>query len=298
MEKINVCLTCDDNYATYAGVTITSILKNARPEDKLAFYILDGGITEQHKTEISSLKSIKECEINFVQIEKSLFSDYQKVPTHKHLTIASFYRLKLSSLIPDVKRIIYFDCDFIICKDLNELNTLELEDNIIAGVLDNDRRKLKKNPTYINSGMIVFDLEKIRKENIEDKFLSWTKSNIENIQLGDQDIINDVLKGRIKLLQPEWNVQSSNFTNRSVYTKHPKAIHLLDKPWKYASANYYKPEYFKYLQMTPWALNEQDYKHWTVDNQRDSIIAYLKRRPLIFLRPRFYKALYKTYIER
>ena len=33
----------------------------------------------------------------------------------------------------------------------------------------------------------------------------------------DQQIINEVLKGRIKLLPSKWNVQSSNFTNRSSY---------------------------------------------------------------------------------
>lgn len=32
-EKINICLSCDDNYAKYAGVVITSVLTNALPED-------------------------------------------------------------------------------------------------------------------------------------------------------------------------------------------------------------------------------------------------------------------------
>ena len=298
MTIINVCLSCDDNYAKYAGVTITSILANSKEEEQLNFYILDGGISEQHKAEILMLKNIKEFNIEFIEIDDSLFAQYKNIKTHAHLPLATFYRLKLASILPNIDRIIYFDCDFIICTSLTELFETDIGDNIIAGVLDIDRRKLKKNPEYINSGMVLFDLKRIRQEGIEEKFLSYAKENAKDIKLGDQDIINGTLKGKIKLLAPEWNLQSSNFINRSSYSKHPKAIHMLAKPWKYASACYHRNEYFKYLQMTPWALTEEEYKHWTIDNQRDSLIKYFKRRPLFFLRPRFYFAIYKTYIEK
>ena len=295
-KTINVCLSCDDNYAKHAGVTIASILANANKEDILHFYILDGGISEQSKQNLLALNNIKDCDITFIKINEDDFNEYKKVQTHFYISLPSFYRLKLASLLPDIDRIIYFDCDFVICTSLSELFNKELDGNIIAGVSDTDKRKLKKNPSYINSGMIVFDLANIRKNNIEQEFLNWTINNIERITLGDQQIINEVLKGKIKLVESEWNVQSSNFINRSSYTKHPKAIHILAKPWIYATASVHKKEYFKYLQLTPWALNEEEYKHWTTDNEKASIIAYIKRRPLFFLRPRFYYAIYKTYL--
>lgn len=36
MTKINICLSCDDNYAKYAGVVIASILFNARNDDEIS----------------------------------------------------------------------------------------------------------------------------------------------------------------------------------------------------------------------------------------------------------------------
>ena len=63
MDKINVCIACDDNYAKYAGVLIASVLSNAASNDNLAVYILDGGISEERKAEILTLKNIKDCEI-------------------------------------------------------------------------------------------------------------------------------------------------------------------------------------------------------------------------------------------
>ncbi len=296
MSQINVCLSSDNNYAKHAGVVIASILYNAASDDNLVFYVLDGGINTEVKKDFDKLKQIKECEINFIQIDEKMFEDYKKIKTHFYISLASFYRLKMASLLPKVDRIIYFDCDFVICTSLKDLYNTDMENKPIAGVLDTDKRKTKKNPSYINSGLVLFDLKKIREENIEDKFLKYAIENSSTITIGDQEILNEVLKGNIKILEDEWNVQSSNFINRSSYTKHPKAIHMLAKPWVYASNCIHKKEYYKYLQMTPWALNEQDYKHWTVDNERASIIDYVKRRPLFFLRPRFYEALFKTYI--
>lgn len=38
-EKINICLSSDDNFAHYLLNTITSILKNANEDDEIYFYI-------------------------------------------------------------------------------------------------------------------------------------------------------------------------------------------------------------------------------------------------------------------
>ena len=297
-NRINVCVACDDNYSKYAGVVIASILKNANSDDELYFYILDGGISEKHKEEILSLKSIKNSEIKFIDIDQSLFSEYSKIKTHSYVTIATYYRLKLPSLLPNVDRIIYFDCDMVINSSLKELFNTEMREYLIAGVKDINKRMLKKNPSYVNAGMLVFDLKNMRVDNTEEKFLSWTIQNAESIKVGDQTIINEVCKNKIKIVHDRWNVQSSNFTNRSSYIDKPSVVHFVakKKPWHWASFSYHRGLYFKYLQLTPWKLSEKEYNRWTIDNKKASLIEYFKYRPTFFLRPRFYEALIKTYL--
>lgn len=299
MTPINVCLACDNNYAKYAGVVVASVLANSKDDESLNFYILDGGISESKKTEILSLKSIKDCKIEFVQIDEAMFEDYKKVATHKYISIATYYRLRLATLLPEVERIIYFDCDMVVNSSLNNLFNVELGENIIAGVRDINKRMLQQNPSYINAGMVLFDLNKIREENIEQKFYDYTNENFETIKMGDQTIINEVLKGRIKIVEDEWNVQSSNFTNRSSYTKHPYIIHYVAKrkPWHFGSFSVHRQLYFKYLQMTPWKLNGFKEKfYWYYLNQVMSLINYVIYRPLFLFRPRFYEAIFKSYI--
>ena len=186
----------------------------------------------------------------------------------------------------------------VINSSLKELFNTEMGECLVAGVRDINKRMLKKNPSYVNAGMLVFDLKNMRANNTEERFLSWTIQNAESIKVGDQTIINEVCKNKIKIVHDKWNVQSSNFTNRSSYTNKPSVVHFVakKKPWHWASFSYHRDLYFKYLQLTPWKLSEEDYKHWTKDNQKASLVEYLKYRPTFFLRPRFYEALIKTYL--
>ena len=298
-NTINICVSCDNSYSTYAGVLIASVLYNADKDDNLSFYIFDGGISDEQKNNILSLKSIKDCNINFIKIDNELFRDYEKIKTHTYISIPAYYRLKIASLLPNLSRIIYFDCDIVVNSSLKSLFNTDIENYAIGGVKDINTRITKKNSNYVNSGVLLLDLDKWRNENIEEKLYKFTKKNADSITKGDQEIINRCLAEYITLVDDTWNVQSSNFTNRSSYTKNPKVIHFVarKKPWHWASFSYHRDLYFKYLQLTPWKLNEKEYKHWTKDNQTASLFAYFLYRPFFLLRPKFYEALFKTYVK-
>lgn len=176
--KINICLACDDNYARYAAVVIASILKNAKQNDNLCIYILDGGIEEQNKEKILSLKNIKDCEINFVKIDNEMFSEYLAIKTHSYISIPTYYRLKLPTLLPNVEKIIYFDCDIVVNTSLRELFKVDMGDCVVVGVHDLKKSAVKKNSTYVNAGMLMFDIKKWRK---------WELKS--SLQIGQESIL-------------------------------------------------------------------------------------------------------------
>lgn len=305
MEKeistsVNVCLACDDNYAKYAGVTVASILANAKQDDLINVYILDGGVSEKSKAEILSLDKIHKCNISFITINNNDYKDFENIKTHSYISIPTFYRLKIASLFPNLNKIIYLDCDVIVNSAISELFNINIEDFAAAGVKDLNKKLVRQNPNYVNAGVMLINLDYWRKYNVESELLNFTKNNIDKISLGDQEIINCCLSDKIKIIDDEWNVQSSNFTNRSSYTHSPKIIHFVSgkKPWHWASFSYHKKLYYKYLQLTPWKLSDKEYLHWTRDNDIVSIILYLKYRPLFFLRPRFWKAVKATYFDK
>ena len=153
---------------------------------------------------------------------------------------------------------------------------------------------------YINSGMIVFNLAKIRENKIENKFIEYTKQNTKTIETGDQDVINFVLKDKIQILPDDWNVQVSGFASRTSFTNKPKLIHYIgcDKPWVFASITFFKDLYFKNLQLTPWALTEEEKQKWIIENKKASRKKFWKKRPLCFLHPKYLYAFYCSYIKK
>ena len=295
-NAINICLATDDNYYKYAGVVITSILVNAHINDKLKIYILDGGITEEHKKELESLKKFKEFNLNFVKINSKLFDDYKNIKTQKHISIATYYRLKMSELIPDINKIIYLDCDMVVNSSLRELFNTDLDSFYFAGVKDIDKKKTKENPSYVNAGMLLMNLDLIKKDSIVKEFLAWTKENTDKITLGDQTIINEVCKNRIKLLDNTWNLQSASFINRSDFIKEPKIIHFCgaDKPWTIGCQSYHRKYYFKYLQESPWIIKNNYLLKWRFFNEIVSLYKFIKHRPLFFLQKKYWNAVIKT----
>ena len=297
--SINVCLSCDNKYAKYAGVVITSVLKNADKNDDLHFYILDGGISNDNKNKILSLSSIKDCNIYFIDIDENIFSDFKKITTHKYISLPAYYRLKMPSLFPNLDRIIYFDCDVIVEKDLKDLFNIEMGEASLAGVLDIKKVLQKTNPTYTNSGILVMDLKNMRKQNLEAKFFEYAKKNLDKIVCGDQEIINKVCKGEIQNIDSKWNVQISNFSNRSDYTKHPYIVHFIgkNKPWQYTSFSYRKDLFYKYLQVSPWALNKREWFKYRIIGEIIGLFKYVIHRPLFMFRPNFWYAFYYTYIK-
>lgn len=301
MQKdINICLSCDDNYSKYAGVVIASILSNSDSDDELHFFILDGNISQENKNKLLELKQIKNCKIDFVQVKEEQFDLYKQINTHEYLTIQAYYRLKLAELLPNISRIIYFDCDTLIQTSLAKLYNMDLENNVIAGCLDVRviHKRKWRGKKYINSGMILFDLDKMRNENIEEQFIEYTKANIDKIKTGDQDIINFALKDRIKIIDDNWNVQVSGFASRTSFTNNPYIIHYIgsDKPWEFGSCTHFKERYFDILQLTPWKLSEDEKQYWHVENKKLSNKKFWKKRWYCILSPKYWYAFIRLFI--
>ena len=267
--KINICLSSSNEYSQHLGVTIASILKNARKSEKINFYILDGGISDENKAKLLSLKKIKDFSITFYKINYDEFKNLHL--EGNHVTVVSYFRYKIAEVFSELDKILYLDCDMIIQDSLGDLYKENIDEYWIAGVEDlgyyYHRRELKRETEsfYINTGVILMNLKKWREDNISQKLFDFTVENGAILVHQDQDVINMVLNEKSKPLEYKWNVQDSFYRNAD-RNRHPNRLQLKEaknkpsiihftgkiKPW---DEFIYLPMahlYLKYLEITPW----------------------------------------------
>jgi lipopolysaccharide biosynthesis glycosyltransferase len=263
MTKIHICTASDKNYGKYAGVMIASVLFSAKKDDELIFHILDGGISDVDKTYIEELKKIKAFEIIYYKIDDK---EYEICPV-SYLPIATFYRVKIASILKDVDKVLYLDCDLIVNKSLKELYNSDIENYWIAGIEDPIAQKNKERLgydekyLYFNAGVLLINLKKWREDKIEAKLFEYMKNSREKIKWVDQDLLNDVLYEKALEVDKRWN--SQNFPYGHTYKdekeykkalKKPYIIHyiLAEKPWQIGSMVPRRKYYFKNFKKTPW----------------------------------------------
>ena len=99
---------------------------------------------------------------------------------------------------------------------------------------------------YFNAGVLVMNLEELRKFNFEEKFLSLL-SQIKFSVAQDQDYLNVLCKDRVFYLPLVWNKMP--FENSSVLLESIKLFHynLSLKPWHYDGI-LYEQEFYKYAE--------------------------------------------------
>lgn len=288
---IPVILSADNNYAPYMYVTMFSILENAAPGTFYDFFLMvPSAFSAENTTKINSLKNKYKCDIHFLDM-KDAFSDLKM--QIQHITSPTYYRLLAGDLLPkNYAKCIYLDVDIVVCQDLAELFNINLRDNYVAGVRaaayfdkaaeNANRLGLPNIDNYINAGMMIMNLKKIRKDNMTAKFMDLTKNNYSS---QDQDVVNVACHGKIKILPLKYNFMTKyigrfDTISANVYPvdeiqeaqKNPTIIHYADKikPWQQIRTSYDKI----------WWNYAKDYKN--IPNTLSGSSAKIVRRFYLF----------------
>lgn len=260
METINIIFSSDNNYAQHLGVCLCSIFENKKNGYLIDVYVIDGDISEFNKNKLRVLEVKYSFKIKYIKINKE---DFLNFPTSEHVSIAAYFRILIPNLLPNLKKILYLDCDIVVMGDLFDLYNIKIDDFCISAVEDVDQNSLfvknvknnlgiKEDENYFNSGVLLINLEKWRENNITQKGITFIKNNPEKIIIYDQDALNYFLHNDCLFIGPIYNTQLKEFT---IIKKDPVILHLTssNKPWNYNYINKYgKRIYFNYLKKTPW----------------------------------------------
>lgn len=270
-NEINIVFSVDDKYIQHCSATIASILLNSAKGNHFNFYILDGGISLKNKEKLNKLKKLRDFNVTYIKINND---DFKDLPLNRsYISIATYYRLLLPQILPsNVNKVIYLDADIIVESDISEFWNTDISDYACAAVEDEGslyqikRLKLPIKNLYFNAGVMLFNIDYLRKNDFIKNWQKYFNENKDIILLQDQDILNGTLNGKCKFLPLKWNANGRIYSNDHIieheYTweeateaaHHPAIIHYTDKnkPWMNSCNHPLKDEYLKYLEYTPW----------------------------------------------
>lgn len=248
-ELIHIFFATTDNYVKYMDVAITSLIENANKDYNYKIVVLHNGLSENNIKTLNEHND-KNFTIEYKCVEDELKNLGVELPDKLHFTLASYYRLFIEKLYPDIDRAIYLDCDIVVKGDIAKLYYTDIGDNLLGAINEQNcflmpiMTKYTIEVTgidphkYFNSGVLLMNLKEIRKFGLLDRFVSlMTKYNFESPMV-DQDYLNNICRHRVKLLPNGWNKESvpGQELEGELYIKH---YAFGNKPWKTKEVEYW-----------------------------------------------------------
>ncbi len=283
-QKLHVVYASDDKFAEILGVSLTSLYENNKGMEEINIYILDGGISSKNKKRIESLsKQYNRSSVQWIEA-KDISEELQMEVAIDRGSLSQYARLFVSSLLPSgFKRILYLDCDIVITQPLDELWNLDMHGKTIAALRDAFSKwyrmniDLKKHDVMFNSGVMLIDLEKWKKQKVEEKLMKFIREKKGRIQQSDQGALNAVLSHDTYCFEPKFNsvtiFYDFNYKEMMIYRRppkgfytkrqieearlHPVIVHfttsfLSRRPWVEGCQHMHLDQWNKYKAMSPW----------------------------------------------
>lgn len=259
-QVLPIFFAVDDGYMPFLAVTLQSLVDNSSEEYYYLIKILYTNISEDNKEKIKKYER-ENVNIEFVDLNYYIGKIKDKLYTRDYYSKTTYFRLFIPNLYPQYDKALYLDCDIVLLRDVAELFNIDMGDNLVGGAPDDVIQTYEVFQEYVekvvgvadyrnyfNAGVLLMNLDELRKYNFQEKFL-YSLDKIKFSVAQDQDYLNRLCKGRVKIIDKTWNRMP--ISNIEVDEKDLKLIHynLAFKPWHFEDI-LYKEYFWKYAQKT------------------------------------------------
>lgn len=240
---VNICFCTDGNQIDFALSNILNISKQSK--NPISFFLL---VKDIDYIDIEKIKTIRAFISNFNSENQIIlkFFDFDlssKIFSSKidHITSATFMRLFIPEILENVVgSLLYLDNDTFVDGDIAEIKTIINKGGNYAQSLNIKSEWPKKLAEilqrdidkYYNAGVLILDLDKLRKENFVNQAKKFLDTNHSFIEMGDQDVLNSLVKfkdisSNYNIGRPDWPKHHFDYENGL------RIFHFISyaKPW-------------------------------------------------------------------
>ena len=281
MENKNVIpifFAIDDGYIPFLAVSLQSLIENSKKENFYLIKILYTNISEENQRKIQKFEQ-ENVSIEFVDLNYYIEKIKDKLYTRDYYSKTTYFRLFIPNLYPQYTKALYLDSDIVVLEDVADLYNTNMENDLVAAAPDDVIQTIKvfqeyaekvvgvaNYRNYFNAGVLLMNLDELRKFNFQEKFL-YSLDKIKFSVAQDQDYLNRLCKGRVKIVDPNWNRMP--IAREKENQGDIKLIHynLAYKPWHFEDI-LYKDYFWNYAKKTEFFDTIQKIKDNYSDEER------------------------------
>ena len=217
---MNVLISVNKCYLDKAKTMLHSLRRN-NSEDVTVYLI-------NHSLNCAELKKFrnylqKHLRMDLVVMDVSTTA-FDQLPFSNRFSIEMYYRVIAQFLLPQtVDRIMWLDADIVICGTISDFYHQDFEGALLTACPDvncedkeiiriKENLGLSKGHTYFNSGVLLLNIEALRKTTDLQVIVQTAQSIAPYFVYPDQDLLNYLYSGRVKYCdQNKYNCQVQAF---------------------------------------------------------------------------------------
>lgn len=269
--KITVVCAVDNNYLRHCAALLHSLYE-AHRDHSLVVYVLHGDLDLEERGKFLHFLGQYLPSLSLLQADPSVLEGF---PVSGHVTVSTYFRLLLPSLLPaGLQRVLFIDSDAIVTDSLVELWQMPLEGKALAAVPEHRRSCADHGYVfgeYFNAGMMVVDLDVWRQSHLIERGRAFAQAHPDRLRHWDQDVLNHVFAGQWLAVGDRWNACPHLYGLTGGYDlsrdkltpaeleaiDRPAIVHYAGpgtvKPWHYRCPHPWKDSYLRHNALTPWA---------------------------------------------
>lgn len=281
-KEIPIFFTIDNSYAPFLAVALNSAIKNADKSRKYRAVVLHEDLSKANAEKLKSLETdnfkieLTPMKANFEALDDRMSNRLRC----DYFTLTIYFRLFIPAMFPQYDKGIYIDSDVVLTDDIAKLYDTDIGDNLIGACNDLSIADIPplvaytenavgvKKTEYINSGVLLMNLKKLRENDFEGHFLRLLNEYHFDSVAPDQDYINAICNGRIYYLNERWDAMPND---NKPPLKSTSLIHynLFSKPWCYDDIMY-GDIFWKYAADSGFIDEIEEYKAAYSDDKKQA----------------------------
>ena len=180
-----------NEFSQFTGISMLSLFENNKNVGEINIHYFDCGLNEENKAKTIEVAKRYGRNLTFYSAE-DCFNDLCTFVPIKERGVAGYLFLKvfLERYLPSLNKVLFLDSDTIVSGDLTELYNTDITNHYFAVVPDvmaynvipkpEDKNIVNKNTMYFNTGVVLFNLARIRKysfsEVLKKSYIRYTEA--------------------------------------------------------------------------------------------------------------------------